>query len=289
MRRVLIPTLLMVAACAQENNFSRIVPAPDPTRDTSAEPAPPGEPVADAGDDAEVSPLDTVTLDGTRSYDPDGGDIVAMEWQLVMKPPGSTAELDDPTRPKPSFFADLAGTYSFGLTVQNEAGEWDSTPDQVDIEAIPLDGFYVELSWNAASDLDLHLMQAGSQFYSHQDVSWCNQNPSWGDPGTADDPSLDWDVIDGYGPETITIAAPWDGTYSVNVHYFGKDGLENCGGNCPASTATVSIYLGGVPVATYTQTLQDESDLWYVADIKWPSGQVVEKDILGTTPLKGCL
>lgn len=89
--------------------------APDPARaDGGSNQAP----VADAGLDRTVSPGETVVLDGSRSSDIDG-DRLTFSWQILAAPPGSIASLADATEVKPSFTADLAGTYEVALTVDD--------------------------------------------------------------------------------------------------------------------------------------------------------------------------
>src|SRR5688500_18943718 len=126
------PLVLLLAGCMEGNvhNLPDEELPPDPgTGATATATAPPveGEPVADAGPDQQQTPLVEVVLDGTASHDPSGLAIVAMDWAIVSAPSGSTASLDDAGAARPSFFADLAGEYVFELTVQNEAGAWDST------------------------------------------------------------------------------------------------------------------------------------------------------------------
>jgi hypothetical protein len=263
--------------------------APPPAEETSTVPADEsGEPVADAGADQEAKPLDTITLDGTASYDPSGLDIVAMKWTLVSKPSGSTAELSDPAVPKPEVFVDLAGDYVFELTVKNEDGVWDSTPDKVKVNATPADGFYVELSWDAGNDLDLHLLHGSDTLFTQGDCNYCNKHPNWNDSVRTDDPSLDWDVIQGFGPETITIDDPSADTYQVGVHYYGENGLASCVGACAQATATVSIYISGSLAATYHHQFSDQGDLWQVARIEWPSAKITEVDSFTHTNLTTC-
>jgi hypothetical protein len=246
------------------------------------------EPVADAGPDEEYAPLDRVVLDSTASYDPEGLDIVAVKWAVVSVPAGSTAVLDDVTGLTPAFFADLAGDYVFTLTVQNEDGVWDSTPDEVVVTTTPLEGFYVELAWDAATDLDLHLLDGSTGIFGDGDCNYCNLTPSWGAAGQTDDPSLDWDAIDGFGPETITIDAPASGVYDVQVHFYGEGGAPSCNGPCALSTATINVYLDGVQAASFTQAMSDQGQVWDVAEIEWPSGRITEIGGLGSTPRTGC-
>jgi hypothetical protein len=246
------------------------------------------EPVSDAGPDQEVAPLDTIELDGTASYDPAGLDLTAFKWTIVSQPAGSTSTLSNANVARPNLFADLAGDYVLELDVQNSAGVWDSTPDAITVTAVPLDNFYVQLSWNSAADLDLHLMEEGGRLFdSPTDCNYCETSPAWGAAGATDNPSLDWDAIFGYGPETITIEAPANGEYTIAVHYYGKDGQNNCS-NCPQSEATVDIYIDGTIAASYTNTLSDDGDVWTVATLDWPSGNITDVDSMGSTDKITC-
>ncbi|HPP27381.1 MAG TPA: PKD domain-containing protein [Phycisphaerae bacterium] len=68
------------------------------------------KPVADAGPDRSVEPNSKVTLDGSKSYDPDG-DPIQYEWSLTDESADALEEakldvtLDDPTSANPSFTA----------------------------------------------------------------------------------------------------------------------------------------------------------------------------------------
>ena len=75
-------------------------------------------PVANAGTNQSVMPGDTVTLDGSGSFDYDG-DTLNYQWTLSSKPEGSIAQLSDTTIVNPSFIADLAGEYSISLIVND--------------------------------------------------------------------------------------------------------------------------------------------------------------------------
>jgi hypothetical protein len=251
--------------------------------------ADPQEPVADAGVDQVVAPLGDAVLDGTASYDPGGLTPLAYEWTLVSQPPGSTTTLQSTTSATPQFFVDLAGDYVFELTVQNSEGLWDSTPDQVVVTATPLQGFYVQLSWDVGSDLDLHLLEAGGTFFdSPSDCNFCNRNPAWGAAGGTDNPSLDADAIQGFGPETITIEDPSNQIYTIKVHYYGENGNASCSGACAVTTGTVDIYLDGILVDSFVNTLTSDGDVWTVATIDWPAGIVTPIQALGSSPKVDC-
>lgn len=90
-------------------------------------------PVADAGDDRSVLPGWVVTLDGSGSSDANG-DALAYAWSIASKPAGSTATLSDAAALSPSFTADVVGTYTVTLTVND--GELSSAADEVTVTAV---------------------------------------------------------------------------------------------------------------------------------------------------------
>jgi hypothetical protein len=82
-------------------------------------------PVADCGDDQNVSLGDTVKLNGSASYDPEGA-LISYRW-ACSDPNGANATavaLSDPSAPTPTFPADIEGTYMCTLVVND--GELDS-------------------------------------------------------------------------------------------------------------------------------------------------------------------
>ncbi|MDM0046277.1 PKD domain-containing protein [Variovorax dokdonensis] len=75
-------------------------------------------PVAKIADVQSVITGRAFMLDGSGSTDVDG-DTLSFEWSLQSVPAGSTANLGDKAIAKPSFTADLAGDYVFGLVVND--------------------------------------------------------------------------------------------------------------------------------------------------------------------------
>ena len=73
----------------------------------------PALPVAVAGPDQTVVNDSLVTLDGTRSYDPNG-DAISYSWQQTS---GQTVSLSNPNVPDPSFTVPPNANLSFDLTV----------------------------------------------------------------------------------------------------------------------------------------------------------------------------
>lgn len=208
-----------------------------------------------------------VHLDGTASTEPLGGPL-SYWWEVVRRPTAA-----DPARqPEPrdeaeaDLWIDAAGTWEVTLQVTSELGV-PSVPEKCVIEAVPVDELHVELSWGGAtSDLDLHLADGEAAFFSVPgDVSWCNRNPDWGTAGVADDdPRLDVDDDDGFGPENVNVASPADGTYLVRVHHFddGDDG---------SVTANVQVFTYGTLAWSGSKVLA-RNDVWEVGQVNWPDG-----------------
>ncbi len=79
-------------------------------------------PVADAGPDLGNVEAGTVTLDGSRSYDPDG-DPITYQWTQES---GTPVALSAPTAATTTFTAALGQAYIFRLTVKDDHGGQDS-------------------------------------------------------------------------------------------------------------------------------------------------------------------
>lgn len=104
-------------------------------------------PTANAGQPVRVPPLTPVSLDGSKSSDPQGLPL-SYSWTFRSVPAGSAARFADPHRASVTFTADLAGTYEVELVVDN--GMKQSVPATVSVTAdasvgvvLPVAGFSV--------------------------------------------------------------------------------------------------------------------------------------------------
>ncbi len=238
-------------------------------------------PVADAGSDQTVVPNTTVQLDGSASYDPNG-QALTHNWSFSSRPSGSSATLSDPTIEDPTFLADIAGTYEVCLEVTNDDGCVSST-DCLTVTVEPTDSLHIELVWfSDDSDVDLHYRAPNGSWWNRNhnkcrqadqgtDTHFCVLNPDWGLNGEGDadgiainDPVLDVDNLEGYGPENINQEEPFDNSvgnpYRVGVHYFSDKGAGDV-------NARLRIYLSGALAFEETKTLQC-NEFWEVADIE---------------------
>lgn len=106
------------------------------------------QPVADAGPDQRELEGGKTGLYGSRSFDPDGDQLV-FKWSITLKPEGSKAKLNKPNAESPTISLDKQGDYVVQLVVND--GTTDSDPDTVTIatearpEVIPPEGVQVTL------------------------------------------------------------------------------------------------------------------------------------------------
>ncbi len=133
---------------------------------------------------------------------------------------------------------------------------------------------HVRLSWSSdGCDVDLHLVAPGGQFFScDTDCHFRSREPDWGVEGDwHDDPFLDVDNIEGFGPENINLESPQPGVYRVIVHYW-RDNYED--GPSTETDATIEIFNHGNPIGQWTQHLVTDDWTWEVADIEFPGAVV---------------
>ena len=182
-------------------------------------------PIANAGTTQNVVVGTLVTLDGSGSSDAKG-DLLTYNWSLTSKPNGSSASLSNSTTVKPRFSADIAGTYVFGLVVND--GKVDSAAATVTVtasvaNALPVAnagktqsvviGTLVTLDGSGSSDGNGDLLTFSWTFTSKPTGSSATLSSS-----TAIKPTFIADVI---------------GTYVLN--------LVVCDGKVNSTPATVSI------------------------------------------------
>jgi hypothetical protein len=246
--------------------------------DNPPPPTPPGPtdaPVAECSvaPNPVTPPFEAATFDGSGSYDPNGLQITAYNWELSEKPAGSAATMPAGGATRGNFVPDLAGMYVGRLTVVNEAGVT-SAACEAELEAIPAQNLWVEMYWDqAGDDMDLHLLAPGGAPRSPLDCYYGNciggGALDWGVIGVeSDDPRLDLDDVPGMGPENINIDQPaGGGGYTVMVHDFGT-------GDPQSTNVTVNVYLNGALVWTDTRLILGDNTETNFAQIDWTTGTV---------------
>ena len=132
-------------------------------------------------------------------------------------------------------------------------------------------GLRIKLSWDSNdTDVDSHLIRPGGSFFDcESDCHFGNPSPDWGIKGDwKDDPFLDVDDVDGFGPEYINISEPMVGTYKYVVHYY--DDTHEGSSSSPAN-ATVEVWTYGQKVGTFGPVHLDQTNRnWDVFTVDWP-------------------
>jgi hypothetical protein len=248
-------------SCTSTNSDVDCDGQPDPSQ-----PAP----IADAGADQIVEPLDTVTLDASQSS-ANGSGSLSYTWRIIRKPQGSNTAVQG-SGARPTLWADIAGEYEIGLVVVGQNG-CSSAEDSVLITAIPRSKIHIQLVWDKDKvDVDLHWRAPGGVwfddlfltdcFYATQ--SMCDFGTGgWPDGRTSNDPTLDRDDIDGLGPENINHDQPFNGAYRIGVNYYCafRDNADQ-----GAALATVRVFVDGIKKLDVQRSLT-ERDMWEVADV----------------------
>jgi len=227
----------------------------------------------------ETTPLSTVSITGSGV---DDGTIVAYRWASRAIPAGSSAMPPSPADAATTQFTpDVAGDYTLQLTVTDDSGQTGSC-DTI-VRALVAEGLRVELYWNPpdrschtrpgsagcdSSDVDLHLLHPSATrwFDDSLDCHYANctgAGLSWFESARDDDPRLDLDQTDGFGPENINIDVPATATYRVGAHFFADDGMG------PADVY-VNVYCGvgsSAPIASFGPVTLRNDEVWKVADV----------------------
>jgi len=242
----------------------------------------------------EVIPQTVLHLFGDESS-ASNGTIQKWEWSVEQPAGSQSVFVPSYTFPNPTFETNVAGVYTFYLTVYDQTNTPSCFPATYEVVVIPDEAIHIELLWHtpedpdetdtgpeAGSDLDLHFLHpwaAGPDldgdgapdgwFDIPFDCFWFNAHPNWGsyDPAINDDPGLDRDDTDGAGPENINLDIPENVIYRVGIHYWNDHGYG-------ASYATVRVYIYAQLVFEVADVMLVDSDMWEVCTVEWPSGKV---------------
>jgi hypothetical protein len=201
----------------------------------------------------------------------------------------------------PAFPAGLDQNRQFGFEVEVDAvGLPDDHLGRVEIVAAhgavvgiglsarvepPLPGstdLSLSLSWNSTgTDFDLHLVRSGRDLFSEvDDCYFQNKNPDWGAPGDGgDDPYLDRDDTDGFGPEALNLSRVGEVSYDAYVQFFNYAGTTP-----PTTTAFLTIESRGNPTRMLQADIFGCGDTWVVGRFTvsggnlsfTPAGQIVD-------------
>ncbi len=221
------------------------------------------------------APGQLLTLDASGSSDPDGDVPLTYRWSLRSKPLASmtTIAMPDEVTTSMTLDATVPGAYEVQLDVTDSTGAKSCQPARTTVVASPAQKLLIEMFWdNSGTDVDLHVLRTKDSplFTAPDDCHYQNRTPDWGTAGDpTDDPEFVRDALTGYGPEVFGYVNPVDSTYRV-VAVLQNTLLSPT----PASKVTVRVYLFGVLKSETYRTLTTMNEIWAVADVTWPSGDV---------------
>lgn len=202
-------------------------------------------------------------LIGWDSYDLMNRPLTA-SWRWVSKPRGSAAPALNRQLNQGPLTVDVVGDYVAELVVTNDLGMV-SQPCQTTVHAVTDTDLWVEMFWDHAEDVDLHLARGNSDLFGPGDCYFnnCINGLEWGAAGNADNPSLDLDDKVGTGPENINIRSPAANTFRVVIHDHPFRTYA------PANNVTINVYLFGQFEYTDTRVVTGEDDIIEVVEIDW--------------------
>lgn len=165
-------------------------------------------------------------------------------WQLTLPAPVSSQDVIltlAQSVPKSAFTVEYAGVSD------NQVGRF--ATETVSILTVGTGPIQVSVSWDAESDVDLHLVEPGGT-----DIYY--GNPISASGGTLDLDSNAACTIDGTKNENITwpeSGSPPRGTYLLRVDYWDACGVS-------MTRYVVTLRLNGLPVQTFSGTLTGPGD-----------------------------
>lgn len=193
-------------------------------------------------------------------------------FTIVEAPaPGSGFARGEAFRVRTRFAADgVASEHRGSVLVTSGLGQARVIALEGEVRRPPVDDLALAISvgWDAAVDLDLHLVRSGAMpFDPLNDCFYQRKTQDWGQARWGgDDPVLDRDAS-GFGPEEVSIQAPADRGYDVYVHFY-------TGGDLP-TRASLSVRSLGVEQATASREFMRCGELWHVGRV----------DMAGATPV----
>ncbi len=200
-------------------------------------------PIADAEPDQTTFRGVLVTLNGNRSYDPEGA-ALAYRWSILSQPANTKILLSNPTSPTQQFTPLVRGNYVLQLVVND--GQLDSAPDNVQVNVVnsvpTASGRAINTNEDTPVEITLNAVDLDDTALTFAIVD----GPSSGTLSAISKPNC---VADGAGSScAVTL------TYAPAAESYGSDSFtfKVNDGSADSNVATVSITINAVndpPVA----------------------------------------
>jgi len=199
-----------------------------------------------------------------------GMGIVSYSWRIVSGPTGgagtSVWSPAPPTAATESFTPTIVGEYVIEVSGVDIAGR--TIVCRFTVSALP-HGLRVEVTWDGAGDVDLHMHNnTSTAWFTTNDCYYSNTATTWG-------ANLDFDNTSSAGPENIRMDAPaLASDYTIAVHNYARSA---------GRIATVRVFCGSTTSTTPTMTFTSRAlagtaagnctanDFWKVARVRFSS------------------
>ena len=133
-------------------------------------------------------------------------------------------------------------------------------------------------SCDYSCDYSSECLEASPEYICSPDSQCVGNNPD-------DDPTLDIDDVDGWGPENISLKEPQTGRYRIVARFFAdpQQVVSNDTPNAPVQTY-VQVFLNGEIALDHeiSHEFHTPNTYWKVADIDWVKDDVNPEDSTGT-------
>lgn len=219
---------------------------------------------------------DTFTFDGSQSFvgnNDSAADKFTWTWYMVPEESGwevgSSDGFSDPNGVRTEVTPPALGTYMAELVAESDTGGASTNLAVATAFAVNLQGLEFRLTWDAdTTDLDLHVINGSSlqgAYWTDNDCYFGNPTPDWGMPGEGvDNPMLIEDVDTGYGPESVNISNPADGTFAVAAAY------HNDWDTGITTVPDVAVYVDGVEIHSFPGSQLQMGDVQFMGTFTWP-------------------
>jgi len=160
-----------------------------------------------------------LALDGSESYDQDGGEIVAYRWFIAEWPTGEPMLWYNSQKPTHAFLEE--GEYAVYLEVEDNDGLVSENEAMVRVSVVYDDYVRIELTWSNSGDMALHYIMPGGGLGGEFDCNAANPTPNWESEGDGyGTPRFTKDSQNnGLDPEEVIHENPGDGSYRVAAYY----------------------------------------------------------------------
>ena len=127
----------------------------------------------------------------------------------------------------------------------------------------------VVLEWNTPwSDFDIHLVRANGELFNEEDdCHYSSKNPDWGQSSYAgDDPFLDRDDVDGFGPEELNLTTVGEQipVYDLYVQYHDYQRQS-----APATEVTLTYQMRDAPQQQLQRNMVTCGYMWHVGRFRF--------------------